>query len=529
VRKNKNTQHNPPSLRKREAYNLSLRAILGLCFLLAACSVPPPPPAPAPLPAAEIWPTSGWTFSTPEAQGIDSDALAYAVETIRQKRVPVHSVFLERNGAAVLDAYFFPFPNGETHNVASVTKSVVSTLIGIAEGPHRLGELDRPIFSLLPELANDNPRKQRITLSELLSMTSGLDCRTPPGENLILEMEHSPHWTMFAMNRPVAWEPGTTFEYCGGGMHLVSAALTRATGESAFDLARRNLFAPLGIARAAWPADPDGVSRGFADLELQPRDAAKLGYLWLRGGRWEDRQIIPVDYLATALSPHATVQAGIQYGYGMWLYPSHVPFDFEANGRAGQRITVIPSESIVEVVTAGGADANLVAPLLAAAVKANFPLPPNDSGDARLAAAIALAARPPAVSAAPPLPAWARNVAGRTFLVSDNPLGLRSLSLSFETPATASVRLSFADGTGGDHPVGMDGVPRLSEDVASGHRVALRGWWRNNEFDLEYDEVARIDSYTLHLAPVADGLRIHLTERTGLADMVLSATPALPD
>src|SRR5207249_11578382 len=126
-------------------------------------------------------------------------------------------------------------------------------------------------------------------------------------------------WIAFTWNLPQTWAPGTTFGYCGGGMHIVSAAITAATGESAFTMARTELFAPLGINRSAWAADLYGNSRGFADLELFPKDAAKLGYLWLHHGRWENQQIVPSAYLAAALSPHATVQTGIQYGYGFWL------------------------------------------------------------------------------------------------------------------------------------------------------------------------------------------------------------------
>jgi hypothetical protein len=308
-------------------------------------------------------------------------------------------------------------------------------------------------------------------------------------------------------------------------MHVVSAALTRATGESAFALARRELFAPLGIAHAVWPSDPKGVSRGFSDLELEPPDAAKLGYLWLHHGRWEGRQIIPADYLAAALSPHASVQPGVQYGYGMWLYPGHAPFDFEANGRGGQRITVVPGENLVAVVTAGGADANVVSPLIAAAVKANFPLPQNEAGAARLAAAVAQAARAPAGFDSPPPPQWAAAIAGKTYAVSENPLGLRTLQFWFDRPYEALALFGFADGRIDDHPIGLDGVPRLSEDTASHHRVALLGKWRGNGFDLDYDEVARIDDYRLRIVPAGGGLTIHLMQRTGPVDMMLAASP----
>ena len=179
-------------------------------FLPVGCKAPPPPPPPAPV--AEIWPTAGWRSATPESQGVDSNALAYAIETIRARHLPVHSLFIERNGYVVLDAYFFPFRAGETHDLASVTKSVVSTLVGIAERDQRLGDLDQPISTFLPRAnLGGDPGKNRITLANLLSMTSGLNCGAPPGVNLLRDMEQSPDWVAFTWHLPQTWTPGATF------------------------------------------------------------------------------------------------------------------------------------------------------------------------------------------------------------------------------------------------------------------------------------------------------------------------------
>ncbi|HEX3430377.1 MAG TPA: serine hydrolase [Rhizomicrobium sp.] len=490
---------------------------------LYGCKAPPPPPPP---PAAEIWPTAGWLSASPESQGIDSNRLAQAIEIIRARHLPVHSLVVERNGTIVLDATFFPFHSDETHDVASVTKSVISTLVGIAERDHRLGSLDQPVSTLLPaENLGGDPGKSRITLANLLSMTSGLDCRAPAGVNLLRQMEQSSDWVGFTWNLPQTWAPGTNFAYCAGGLHIVSAVLSAATGESAFSLAQRELFAPLGITRVAWPADLYGNSHGFADLELSPRDAAKLGYLWLHYGRWENSQIVPSEYLRAALTGRAIVEAGIQYGYGFWLYPSHTPYDFEANGRGGQRITVIPSENMVVVETGGGADANVVAPYIAAAVSASAALPADPEGEARLAAAVSAASAPPAAIAPAAIPAWAAAISGVTFVVSDNPLKLRTIRFAFFSATQASVQFVFANGARSEYAIGLDGVPRLTFDAASAHRVAMTGWWRVNGFDLDYNTVARIDDYVLYVTPTPTGLAIHLTDRDGPDNVLLTALP----
>jgi hypothetical protein len=231
-----------------------------------------------------------------------------------------------------------------------------------------------------------------------------------------------------------------------------------------------------------------------------------------------------MDYLRAALTGRAVVQPGVQYGYGFWVYPSHTPYDYEANGRGGQRITVIPTQNTVEVVTSGGADANAVAPLLAAAIYPTA-LQPNPAGQARLAAAIAAAATPPAPTIAPMIPAWASAIAAQTYVVSDNPLGLRTIRLSFAAPDRASVQLGFASGSMQEYAVGLDGVPSLTWDAASGHRVGMTGYWRQDAFDLVYNTIALIDEYRLRIMPAPTGLSIHLVERTGPTDVMLSAVP----
>jgi CubicO group peptidase (beta-lactamase class C family) len=372
------------------AARLGLLCAAGL--FLASCADTPPPPPPAPA-AATLWPTNGWQTSTPEAQGIDSKWLNYAVQMIQWKHLPVNSLLIERHGYIVLDAYFYPFADNQLHDVASVTKSVMSTLVGIAQAKQQIIGINTPVLPVLSEETawTADARKKRMTLGHLLSMTSGLDCSEKDGQNFLQQMEGSAHWSTFALERPQTANPGTQFNYCAANMQLVSALLSRETGESAAQFAQRELFSPLGIRNVVWPSDPDGVSRGFADLKLQPRDMAKLGYLWLHHGVWEDRQIVPQSYLDAALSPHADVNVGVKYGYGIWLYPNGRaggPADFEANGHGGQRIAVIPSKDTVIVITGNGLDDNDVAKLLAPAAKWDAPLPANPQADAQLASLV---------------------------------------------------------------------------------------------------------------------------------------------
>jgi CubicO group peptidase (beta-lactamase class C family) len=156
--------------------------------------------------------------------------------------------------------------------------------------------------------------------------------------------------------------PGNRFTYDNGNSHLLSAVLTEATGMSTAEYARRKLFRPLGIDEGGlWPADPQGITRGAVGLQLRPRDFAKLGELYLRGGRWNGRQIVPADYVreSTTMQVRLAPRPGHGYGYH-WRVADALggqanrPFSFAALGYAGQSIAVVPSHDLVVVTTAQG-------------------------------------------------------------------------------------------------------------------------------------------------------------------------------
>jgi CubicO group peptidase (beta-lactamase class C family) len=471
---------------------------------------------------AVSWPTHGWPSSTPEAQGMDARALARLFDVVRARRIPIHSLLIVRNGAIVLDASFFPYRSGDPHDLASVTKSVTSTLIGIAIGEHLLHGVDQTVLPLFPRrrVANRDARKERLTLEHLLTMTSGLDCRFRPGEITLGQMQQSPDWIQFMLDLPMDADPGSRFEYCSGGMHLLSGIVSLATGMSPLEYARRRLFEPLGIDLVIWPADPQGISHGWGDLNLAPRDAAKIGYLWLHDGRWEDRQIIPAQWLRAATRPHSHPDIGSgEYGYGFWVYPDRDPLVYEALGRGGQRVSVVPAKQLVVVFTGGGFEPGDIGDIIGEALKADGPIAPDPTGDSLLMAAVAAAAQPPAAGSVAPAPALAAAVSGREFVLDTNPLGLRSLSLTFPGGSEARLRLRFSDGRDEERPVGLDGVPRLSLGGRYGLLVAVAGTWTDERtFAVDYDEVANVNDFRLRVSFSGPDVGLDVSERTGLIE-----------
>lgn len=462
------------------------------------------------------WPTHEWRYSSPEAQGLDSEALADALDYVRDHGTRIHSVTIVRNGYIVLDAYFWPFQNGQLHDVASVTKAVTTTLAGIAVGAGAFKGPSQTLPSIFEgqPIANLDDRKRRMTLKHLMSMTSGLDCRAAPGEFTLWQMRETKNWTQFMLDLPMRDEPGSRFEYCSGGMHLLSGAITKATGVSALDFARRKLFSPLGIRNAIWPADAQGISYGWGDLRLEPRDMAKLGYLWLNNGRWEDRQLVPTDWMEAAIQPQAMApNTNQRYGYGLWLHQYRQPSEFEAVGRGGQRITVIPERNLVVVFTGGEFEPGDVGALLGRALKSDQSLPENQHGTARLAAAVRAAAMPPLpASYISPL---ANKVSGRRYALAANSLNLKSFVLTFGDAADPQLELEIGDRRDGPRPIGLGGVPRLSSGGPSGLPVAVSGAWKSEDsFMIEYDEVGNINAYKLRLRFTGTGVEVTLSERS---------------
>ena len=465
--------------------------------------------------APHYWPTKAWRTSTPEQQGMDSEKLAEALQQVRQHHVDIHSLLIIRNGFIVLDADFYPFQAGQLHDLASVTKSVTSTLIGIAIGQRKISGVSQPILALFPDrqIANRDERKAGVTIKDLLTMTSGLDCRFRPNEITLSEMTHSQDWIQFMLNLPMIAEPGSKYEYCSGGMHLVSGIISQSTGVNAFEFARRELFQPLGIHDVAWPADPNGVTYGWGDLHLRSRDAAKIGYLWLNHGRWEDRQIVPAEYLQEAAQVHSRASWGDEYGYGMWVYPTRDVF--EGNGRGGQRLSVVPSKNLVVVMTGGGFEPGDIGKLIGAALKSDQPLAENRAGVARLEREVVMASQPPPPRSIAPLPEIAKTVSGQTYFLDENPVGLKTLSVTFASPSDASVRLMFTDGRTETRPIGMDGVSRLSANGRFGLAVAVKGSWEDGQvFLLDYDEATNIDHYLLRIRFNANRIDVGLSEKT---------------
>jgi CubicO group peptidase (beta-lactamase class C family) len=488
-----------------------------ICFSVATAALCLGVNAQEPAPPAAYWPDRHWRTATPESQGLDSQVLTSAVDQILQKHLGVHSMLVIRHGYAVLDSYFYPYNSGTPHDLASVTKSITSTLTGIAVA-HSIIKTDQPVLSFFPQETPANPdeQKRRITVGNLLRMESGLDCGYAPGEQELEQMKRSANWVQFALGLPMKYDPGTHSSYCSPGYHLLGSAIASAAHQSEVDFGRKYLFGPLGIRDVVWAPDPQGRSHGWGDNHLYPEDVAKVGYLYLHGGQWNGKQIVPREWVEMSTAPPTGERGGpggLGYEWGGANGPNGRQFG--GTGRGGQSLVVWPDLDMVVVITGGGNTGQMAA-AVRQSVKSAEPLPAQPEAYRGLQAKVAEAAKAPAAAAVPELPAMAASISGKRYTFPLNSSRLDSLSLTFRDQNEARLDVKYL-GEDLTFPVGLDGVYRLGPNGPLHLLAGAQGKWTSeNEFLLDLNFIANINHYTLKIHFESDRIEVTADEASGL-------------
>jgi CubicO group peptidase (beta-lactamase class C family) len=296
------------------------------------------------------WPTREWRTSTPEEQGMDSQQLAHMLEAVEAQGLDLHSLLIIRHGYIVSETYFSPHDQNTRHELYSCTKSFISTLVGIAVDQGALDRIDRRALDVYSgyTFANPDARKEAMTVEHLLTMTSGLGWQE--GDPIYRAMYMSNDWIQYVLDTPMSEQPGERFNYCSGCSHVLAGIVQGSTGSKVQDFARKNLFQPLGISNWKWDTDAKGMAIGGWGLQLTARDMAKLGYLYLRQGTWDGKQIVSPAWVEEATRQHTTTDGSLGYGYQWWIYPTLDAYT--ALGRYGQTIFVIPKLDLIVVTTA---------------------------------------------------------------------------------------------------------------------------------------------------------------------------------
>lgn len=288
-----------------------------------------------------------FVHATPESQGISSDLFAALLRELdASKDTEMHHFMALRHGKVICECNFAPYPKGMWHITHSMCKSITGMAIGMLIEEEKL-KLDENIYDIFPDHINAFSKIFRpvITVENLLTMTSGVTFN----ESGIVSGND---WLGSFLNASVNGKPGTEFQYNSLNTYVLSAIVTKRTGETLTEYLTPRLFGPLGITKYYWETCPKGITKGGWGLFLCAEDMAKLGQLYLQRGKWNGQQLVSEYWIEISTARHLKTQNDT-YGYGYQLWMEQRPGSFEYNGMLGQNVIIYPDMDMVLVTNAG--------------------------------------------------------------------------------------------------------------------------------------------------------------------------------
>ena len=313
----------------------------------------------------DYFPGKEWRTSAPAAQGMNEAKISTFISQLRAGKIqrPISSFLIVKNGYLVVNETFNGFQPNAAHTLQSVTKSITATLVAVAIQKGFIDKLDQKLLSFFPEykkIAHMDEYKKAISLRDVLTMRTG---QAWTGERHLGPLNNYPGDRMkYVLDYKMQSRPGRTWYYNSGIAILLGGLLRNATGMPTQDFAQKYLFEPMQIRNAAWHWSHKGIPHTGGGLFLKPEDMAKIGYLYLRNGRWNDKQILPSWWVDKATARHVNHTQNIagcsqiSYGYMWWLLnfdprqkTNRAPEIYMAYGHWGQFIFIIPKYDMVVV------------------------------------------------------------------------------------------------------------------------------------------------------------------------------------
>jgi len=309
-----------------------------------------------------------WTTAAPAAEGVSAAKLETMDAAIKAGQFQqITSVLVARHGKLVFEQYYDKDGAEARRNTRSVTKTVTAMLAGAALARGALPSVDAPIKTYLkgrPPAANPDPRKDKVTVEDLLTMSSIAECDddnqySRGNEERMYLIED---WVGFYLDLPVKgfpdWSPkpetspyGRSFSYCTAGVVTLGQVVQNAVKKPLPAFADEVLFKPLGIENPKWQMSPMGLAMGGGGLGLRSRDLLKLGQLYANGGQWDGKPVLPADFIKASTTPHANARENTDYGYLVWLQSFNGHKAWLMSGSGGQKVAIVPDLDLVAVIT----------------------------------------------------------------------------------------------------------------------------------------------------------------------------------
>lgn len=305
--------------------------------------------------------SDGWNTHNLLSEHIDSTKIFRLFNQLNGQKHRMNSVLLVREGQLEIEEYFNESTTDTRQDLRSVTKSIISILMGIAVDKGFVRSIDDPVLhyikSPLPE-KNKDIRKNSITIRHLLTMSTGLDCNDWDKKSQGQEdkVYRKKDWLQYTLNLPQINDPGVSSMYCTMGVVLAAKVISQASGMTIAEFAQWNLFDPLGITNVLWGHTTTGkeIIPSAKRLYMTPRDMAKIGQLVLNRGKWNSEQLVSENWIQASTSRQTTL-SHLDYGLLWWKIPFKIN-DQEtlatvATGNGGQYIMIFPEFEMVAVFT----------------------------------------------------------------------------------------------------------------------------------------------------------------------------------
>ena len=433
-------------------------------------------------------------LSSPEQQGISSLVLDSLMLFIKNKNPNIHHLTIIRNNRTVLDADIYPYSSQYLHDLASVTKSFTSLLVGIAIDKGFIKDENETVLKFFPEISVRNQQLNSLTIKNLLTMRSGFDCSAEDGEKALSNMRKMNDWVNFIFSLPMTASPGDKFSYCSCNSYLLGEIIYRTAKLIPHDFAKKYLFKPLQIEDTKWLTNYKGMNNGWGDLFLYPADMVKIGKMVLDKGRWQGKQVISKQWIKKSLTTLSKLPDDKGYGYSWWT--NDKGGFYEAAGRGRQIISVIPSKNMVVTMLGGEFDAGIIGKYIFESIKSDKPLANNSSDYNKLKTTIREVGLAPLPKSVEINNNMIEGLNKRTIVFEKNISEIDSLQFDFISKEKGTVTF-YKNGLKENYPfllstnnyaLGFDSTLQLP--------VALQANLKNeNEFVLHFNQLCRINNF----------------------------------